>query len=117
MTPLSELIPGSLQKIKAIRDSNYLAWIRKQQCIKCYRKPCEAAHQRILGNGGTGIKPPDHDAVPLCHDCHVKEHNGCLTFWGIGVKHETKIHVEKLRDRLIERYEKETGQLIMENKR
>lgn len=30
------------------------------------------AHIRIGGTGGTGIKPPDICAVPLCNNCHAK---------------------------------------------
>jgi len=33
-------------------------------------------------DGGTGIKPGDRYAVPLCALCHAKQHRvGELTFW------------------------------------
>jgi hypothetical protein len=34
--------------------------------------------------GGTGLKPPDRYAVPLCsgfQGCHFRQHGGELTFW------------------------------------
>jgi len=30
--------------------------------------PVEAAHVRILGGGGMGFKPADHDVAPLCRE-------------------------------------------------
>lgn len=39
----------------------------------------EAHHVRENGNSGTGIKPPDSDAVPLCTLHHAELHQ-------IGVK-------------------------------
>lgn len=42
----------------------------------------EAAHVRILGGGGMGMKPADYDAVPLCKDCHTEQHSkGERSFW------------------------------------
>lgn len=32
--------------------------------------------------GGMGIKPPDNSVVPLCHQCHMTQHKGELSFWG-----------------------------------
>lgn len=89
-------------------DPKYLEWLRGQACCACwFPPPSEAAHQRILGGGGIGIKPPDRDALPLCRYCHVKEHTGAVTFWGQGDKANTKDHVQMLVDWHIKKYEEE----------
>lgn len=45
--------------------------------------PCgEAAHVRLGTHAGLGRKPPAAATVPLCHDCHMKQHSiGELSFW------------------------------------
>ena len=74
--PLICLLAGS--------DEEFLSWTRKQFCCICDHldvdrdtgiEQNEAAHVRRVGLGsGTGIKPA-YSAVPLCHDCHHKQHN------------------------------------------
>lgn len=93
-------------------DKKYRAFIITQSCAKCgnYRENYIApAHQRILGGGGTALKPHDKDILPLCTipgvDCHGAEHKGAVTFWEQGTKAKTKIYVRKLCDEHIERYE------------
>jgi hypothetical protein len=68
-------------KPHAHRDKAYLAYIRAQPCAKCGRPgPSHAAHMRCLKGGGTGLKPSDYHAIPLCDEHHnVWEH-------GKGVK-------------------------------
>jgi hypothetical protein len=40
------------------------------------------AHVRTGTDGGTGIKPGDRYAVPLCAACHAEQHRvGELAFW------------------------------------
>lgn len=91
-------------------DKKYRAWIVTQLCVKCdffkenYILP---AHQRILGGGGTALKPPDKDALPMCKACHGAEHDGAVTFWGQGTKAKTKIYVQKLCDSYIKKYKEE----------
>lgn len=41
----------------------------------------EAAHVRIGTDGGTGMKPGDNWAIPLCADAHAQQHRiGELSF-------------------------------------
>lgn len=70
-------------KRKTPRSRAYLAWLRQQPCVGCKRAPAGvAAHVRIGGGGGTGLKPSDFRAVPMCHDCHTWQHaTGERTFW------------------------------------
>jgi len=70
-------------------DENYLALIRKCPCASCGHDPCGiAAHVRTSsaahGKPCTGMqmKPDDKWTVPLCHECHMRQHSlGELTFW------------------------------------
>lgn len=44
----------------------------------------EAAHVRIGSDGGTGLKPSDCYAVPLCQEHHRLQHKiGERRFWGM----------------------------------
>lgn len=75
--------PATAKKQKRWRSQKHLTWIRGLVCVMCFAEnPIEAAHVRILGGGGMGMKPADYDAVPLCRDCHSLQHNlGERTFW------------------------------------
>lgn len=93
------------------KNKKYSAWIVTQPCAKCghYRENhINPAHQRILGGGGMSLKPHDKDLLPLCSIpdffCHDSEHKGAVTFWGQGTKAKTKIFVQDLCDKHIERY-------------
>lgn len=69
-------------KQKNIRDSKHLAYIRTLPCMRCSKKPSEAAHVRNGTDGGMGLKPSDCFVVPLCHSCHAFQHQtGEDTFW------------------------------------
>jgi len=87
----------------------YVDWLKTQPCCnprcKGFGGDVVPAHQRILGRGGVGMKPPDEDALPLCVRCHHEEHRGAVTFWGCKDKAETKEFVRKLCDKHIRRYE------------
>lgn len=63
-------------------DDAYLGWLRGRPCAYCKRKPhwemgdliqSEAAHVRRADSAGTAFKPL-YSAIPLCHDCHEKQH-------------------------------------------
>lgn len=86
----------------------YKEWIKKQPCCnpECPGNCGQivAAHQRILGRGGIALKPPDFDLLPLGVDCHAKEHDGAVTFWGQGNKPDTKDFVQGLCDDHYTRY-------------
>lgn len=101
-------------KEKTWRSPAYLAWIRKQPCAKCgHPGPCEAHHERYLGNGGTGLKPPDSEALPLCKSSFDREgcHNeydrvGPETFWG-GKGYSLKIKLFQACMEHLDRWRKE----------
>src|SRR5215831_15985701 len=61
----------------------HLAFVRQLSCVACGRAaPSDAAHVRTGTDGGTGMKPGDRYAIPLCAACHAKQHRvGELTFW------------------------------------
>lgn len=75
------------------RSEAYLDFIRAQACIGICAQPLynqngpnhhsiEAAHVRIGNGGGMGLKPSDFRAVPLCHLCHLVQHqHGEASFW------------------------------------
>jgi len=62
----------------------HLAWLRTLPCSvpKCRAPaPSEAHHVRLGTDGGTGLKPSDKWAVPLCHRHHRQLHQvGQVTF-------------------------------------
>ena len=70
-------------KIKTDKDPKYLAWIRKQSCVKHpFKIAGEAHHQGGQGRKGTGGKVSDYFALPLCRKCHNEhDHVGTETFW------------------------------------
>lgn len=73
------------------RNEDYLNYIRKMPCMICRGQTddplemdhqSEAAHVRIGGDGGMGLKPSDYRSVPLCHIHHRSQHvSGERTFW------------------------------------
>lgn len=69
------------------RDNKYLGDIRALPCIICLSTVAvEAAHIRYSEgkkfNPGVGQKPHDRFAIPLCHQCHWKQHSrGERLFW------------------------------------
>jgi hypothetical protein len=65
------------------RDKPYLIWLRDFPCAFCKAPPpSEASHIRLLSQSGTGLKPSDSRALPSCHACHMKAHQGERTFYG-----------------------------------
>lgn len=74
--------PGS-RRPKRDQHNRHLAMIRKCPCLGCDADPARvAAHLRTGTRGGTGLKPADRYALPLCHYCHIRQHTeGELTFW------------------------------------
>ena len=65
------------------RQGQHLAFIRQLPCVACGKAaPSDAAHVRTGTDSGTGMKPSDRFAVPLCTACHAKQHRiGELSFW------------------------------------
>jgi hypothetical protein len=72
----------ALEKIKTPRSEKYLAFVRKHPCIVCGRDDeIQAHHIRIGSNSGTGLKPSDYRAIPLCQTHHAESHQyGEATF-------------------------------------
>lgn len=70
------------QKQPRIKESKYLAWLRKQSCAcGCGRAaPSDAAHLRAGSikykkeYPGLGAKPSDCWAMPLNRACHLRQH-------------------------------------------
>jgi len=63
------------------RSKIYLDFVRRFPCLVCSFPDTEAHHIRLSHNSGTGIKPPDTWAIPLCNKHHRAIHDsGIKTF-------------------------------------
>ncbi len=77
------------QRQPRIEDRKYLAAVRQLPCLVCRRSPCDAAHIRMADEHrskpptGIGERPSDRWAVPLCHECHMKQHRSGERQWWI----------------------------------
>lgn len=89
-------VPARKPKEKRERAPDYLTLVRRCPCLSCDQDPSgEAAHLRMSAAGkpvtGTGIKPGDQWALPLCKDCHTIRNDsqhavGERAFWrGLGL--------------------------------
>lgn len=89
-------------KKKAVRDASHLDFIRGLPCLVCNAPPrSQACHiRRGSFTAGMGVKPDDHDTVPMCHECHNKQHlQGELTFWhGMGGYEAARVLARKLHE-------------------
>ncbi len=65
--------------------ASYLSWIRRQPCVGCCTEPAGEAHH--TGRHGVAQKPPDEQAVPLCHACHMALHDLTGPFRGFEKRH------------------------------
>ena len=62
------------------------AWLRRHQCVVpgCINMVIEVSHIRTAANAGTGLKPHDSSAVPMCGEHHRELHSaGVNTFQAI----------------------------------
>lgn len=61
-----------------LRSPGHLKWIRGFECYaattRCTSR-IEAAHVRTGTDGGTGLKPSDCWAIPLCDHHHKQQHS------------------------------------------
>lgn len=68
-------------------------WMQQLNCCACGRSPCEVAHIKSRGAGGTV-----EDTVPLCPLCHRRQHNeGIKTFaafYGLDLEAEAAKYSE-----------------------
>lgn len=71
---------------KLPEDPAYLARVRQRPCVRCGKHgPNEAHHCRDLPDynerglykrlPGAALRSHDHDAIPLCQECHWLFHN------------------------------------------
>ncbi len=70
-------------KNPAKESPSHLAWIRAQPCCVrgCEGRQIQAHHVRTAATSGTGLKPADGDAVPMCQAHHGALHqNGAIWF-------------------------------------
>jgi hypothetical protein len=62
-----------------IRCAQHLQYIRGHECVAASSGECsgkiQAAHYRIGGNGGMGMKPDDTRTFPACQHHHALQHN------------------------------------------
>lgn len=68
----------------ANEDSSYLSRIRKQDCQKCGRRPCQAHHRT---GAGMALRAHDHETISLCVECHASIHeltHGEFSGWTKG---------------------------------
>lgn len=70
------------QRQPRLHDPGYLAWLRGRPCCVCGRAaPSDACHIRFGSeaygkrNVGLGEKPDDRWAIPMCRECHTKQHS------------------------------------------
>jgi len=65
---------------------NFRRWLRKLPCAACQRPATEmalneSAHVDHGGDKGMGTKASDRFCIPLCPECHERQHSeGWLTF-------------------------------------
>jgi hypothetical protein len=65
-----------------LRDKKHLSWLKTMPCCRCGLYGCDAAHIRLNGGGGMGIKPPDNCTISLCRKCHNEQHSrGEVSFY------------------------------------
>lgn len=61
-----------------IRCREHLQWVRGHECViseyLCFEDRIQAAHVRTGTDGGTGMKPSDCYAIPLCGFHHRLQH-------------------------------------------
>ncbi|MBW1812162.1 MAG: DUF968 domain-containing protein [Deltaproteobacteria bacterium] len=73
-------------KPKPIRLPRYLEFLTTLPCTRCNRVKSEyldivPAHQGFGYDPGMATKNNDNLALPLCTECHDREHHGAKTFW------------------------------------
>jgi len=58
------------------RSEEYRAYVASHRCCLCQKKrgPQGGVVAAHIGSRGTSQKPPDYQTVPLCYDCHAREH-------------------------------------------
>jgi hypothetical protein len=62
-------------KQKQWRSKEYLEWLRNQPPLIQGTGETVSHHIKLFGNGGTGIKPPDDDSIPISDSIHQRIHS------------------------------------------
>jgi DNA recombination protein Rad52 len=62
-------------KEKRIRDKAHLAFVAREPCLVCGRRPAQAHHIRFAQPRALGLKVSDEFTVPLCNGHHDSLHN------------------------------------------
>jgi hypothetical protein len=57
-------------------------WFQMQECAACHGWPSECAHVTSRGAGGKAS-----DCIPLCKDCHTRQHNEGWSAIGLDDPH------------------------------
>lgn len=80
---LPRRIPKAPKRASRWRSQAHCNDLRRYACANCAETAAiEVAHVRIGSGAGIGQKPDDFSAVPLCRDCHQRQHTiGERTFW------------------------------------
>jgi len=88
--------PYGVREPSVIRVPGFLSYVRKHECAVTVKftffceGSTEAAHVRTGTDGGTGMKPSDCYALPLCSGHHRRQHQiGEQQFekdWGIDMR-------------------------------
>jgi hypothetical protein len=80
---ISRIIEAPMRRRDRPRAIVHLRFIQDLSCLTCGRRPpSQAAHVRTGTDGAMATKPSDRFTVPLCADCHARQHRcGELTFW------------------------------------
>ena len=85
---IAKNMPARTHRPDPRRQDEHRKWIKLLPCLGCgHRPPCDPAHLRFnegdpVFKGAAGKRPPDWLLVPLCRECHDREEQGKLTFWG-----------------------------------
>lgn len=85
-----------IPKDKPYKDKKYLKWIKSLPCCVCHAPADDPHHITGTGKGGTGTKPGDNYAIPLCRGHHNELHHDPSRF---EVRHGRQI---EYLDRILE---------------
>jgi len=100
-------------KSKTPRDKHFLKWIDSQPCIvRGCRRQSTHHHQPERGHGSRGLKCSDYRAIPMCSGGHHEELHqiGRDSF---AAKYHVDYELIIVRNK--ERYQRETGRILLDN--
>ena len=76
-------LPKRPKRTERFRSPRHRAFVRGHACVICDAEaPIECAHYSLGSNSGMAQKADDWRCIPLCKDCHQRQHTqGERTFW------------------------------------